>query len=1066
MILASAGSGKTFALTNRYLSLLAEGARPERIVALTFTRKAAGEFFDEILAKLARAAADPAAAGALAAQMGRPDDGIAPFLRLLRQMVDAMPQLRLGTLDGFFARIVRAFPLELGLTGDFEMLEEHGAMVERRRVLQRMFARTAGGADQAQKDFIEAFKQATFGRDEKRLAARLDAYLDRHHAIFLEAARAEAWGEAERIWPEGGRWGEAEPNPEGALRVLREWCETTDMAPGQRARWVGFAEAVAAWRPGSTLEKAMEYLLPRALEALDDLERGDATLMIERRDQAVTGAAAEALASIALSILAGELTRRLAMTRGIFEVLLRYEEFYHDAVRRGGKLTFADVQRLLEPQQWSSGEAPGGDDSARWTIDYRLDGQIDHWLFDEFQDTSYGQWNILRNLVDEVIQDPSGRRSFFAVGDVKQAIYGWRGGDSRLFREIFNQYNAAASGTIGEEHLDQSRRSGPAVVDLVNQVFGAAGEIAALFPGEASRRWNSEWRHHTSAVPQRDGQAVLLQARDEAGRRELTRDLLLELRPVERGLTCAVLVLSNAEALEVAEYLRSEAKLPAIAESDEKVCVDHPAGAALAALVQAAAHPGDELAWQHVQMSPLAKILAEDSLVTREAVCTRLLTELAADGFARPLERWLRRLEAYLDPQDRFSRERSRQFAAAAQAFDGTGSRDPSEFLDFIARYELRSAEGGTEIRVMTVHKSKGLGFDLVILPALQGNTLNERRDGLAVRKSADRAIEWVLDFPPKPFWPADPVLAAYVEDAEAEACYEKISLLYVALTRAKRGLYLITEPIGRSKSANFPRLLAESLGPEAQPVRVGRLTLTGSWSVGNADWATALQEKPEPAVAVSSLSPVAGLLPVIRRTARRPSAEPSENVPLGPLFSLEAGGAADFGREVHAVLASVEWADPSERAHLAASWIEQGPALHLPRSEMAASEAAAVLTAPGLAVIWEKPQGSFELWRERAFEAILGETWVTGMFDRVVVHRDSAGLPVRAVIYDFKTDRVANEEEVVAALARHEPQLNWYRQAVQALTGLPDAAIAAEIVFTRLRERRSIASAGAPAKF
>ena len=60
MILASAGSGKTYQLTNRFVKLLARGAPPERIVALTFTRKAAGEFFDEILTKLAAAAAEPA----------------------------------------------------------------------------------------------------------------------------------------------------------------------------------------------------------------------------------------------------------------------------------------------------------------------------------------------------------------------------------------------------------------------------------------------------------------------------------------------------------------------------------------------------------------------------------------------------------------------------------------------------------------------------------------------------------------------------------------------------------------------------------------------------------------------------------------------------------------------------------------------------------------------------------------------------------------------------------------------------------------------------------------------
>src|SRR4051812_44156263 len=156
MILASAGSGKTYALTSRFVELLARGAAPERIVALTFTRRAAGEFFDEILNKLARAASDPAAASQLARDIGAPQMAEPDFLQMLRRVVDAMPRLQLGTLDGFFARIARVFPFELGLTGEFEILEDYAARLERQRVLQRMFART-GDLDEAQKDFIEAF---------------------------------------------------------------------------------------------------------------------------------------------------------------------------------------------------------------------------------------------------------------------------------------------------------------------------------------------------------------------------------------------------------------------------------------------------------------------------------------------------------------------------------------------------------------------------------------------------------------------------------------------------------------------------------------------------------------------------------------------------------------------------------------------------------------------------------------------------------------------------------------------------------------------------------------------
>src|SRR4051812_506768 len=194
MILASAGSGKTYQLTNRFIRLLAHDAKPERIAALTFTRKAAGEFFDEILKKLAHAAEDEATAKHLASEIGVPGMQAKDFLRLLRTVTDAMHRLNLGTLDSFFARVVRAFPLELGLGGDFEMLEAHAARLERRRVLQRMFAHTNNGT--ARQDFIEAFKRATFGTEEKRLGLRLDAFLDEHAEVYLAAPEAAHWGQA------------------------------------------------------------------------------------------------------------------------------------------------------------------------------------------------------------------------------------------------------------------------------------------------------------------------------------------------------------------------------------------------------------------------------------------------------------------------------------------------------------------------------------------------------------------------------------------------------------------------------------------------------------------------------------------------------------------------------------------------------------------------------------------------------------------------------------------------------------------------------------------------------
>jgi len=1044
MILASAGSGKTYALTGRYVRLLAEGAPPERIVALTFTRKAAGEFFDEILKKLADAAADSGRARRLAAEVGRPELGREQFLGLLRGVTDAMPRLRLGTLDSFFARIARSFPLELGLAGEFEILQEHAARLERRRVLRRMFAR-AGGPDDAQREFIEAFKRATFGREEKRLGAQLDAFLDAHQEIYLAAPEAAQWGDPARIWPEGNAWLEARPDAAQARRVLRNWLSVAAVGEKQRRRWEDFLAAIEVWAPGAGPPRELTYVLEKAEAAWDELRTGRATLEFDRKKQELDAPACAALADLVRLVIGGELARRLETTRGIHAVLRGYEQTYHALVRRAGRMTFSDVQRLLAPAAGApalSGE-PGED---RLFIDYRLDAEIDHWLLDEFQDTSFGQWSVLRNLIDEVVQDPAGVRSFFCVGDVKQAIYTWREGDPRLFREILGHYTAAAPGAIATRHLDESWRSGPPLIAMVNRIFGDAAALTDLFPGPMSAAWNAEWRDHVSAVGNRSGQAAWLLAADEAARRETVLQLLRELRPLERGLTCAVLMQTNRAAAELADYLRQAGGLAAVAESDLSVCTDNPLGAALLALVQAAAHPGDTLAWEHVRMTPLATVLAQAGVRTPEELTRRLLGQIHEGGFERMVAEWMAAVEPHLAREDGFSRERARQLVDAARLFDATGSREAAEFVAFMERHTVREPEGASVVRVMTIHKSKGLGFDVVLLPDLEGTRLDQARGGLAVHKAPDRSVEWVLDAPPKSVAENDPVLAAHLREAEAEAGYEALSLFYVALTRAKRGLYVITAPPGESTSRNYPRLLAATLGGGAGQtgaVPVGGLRLEGAWMEGDPGWYENLEPVTPPAQSRPPGRWEAGRPAMRRYQALRPSAREEGQAP-GRLFSLQSRAAADFGTVVHRLLAQVEWG-PVTKETLA------GKTVGAPADAVA--EVAAVLAAPELAAVWTRPgvAGAAEVWRERSFEMIWDEAWVTGTMDRVVIERAPDGGAVRATVYDFKTDGVRSGQ-AAAAVQKHDGQMRLYRQAVARLTGLPVSAVDGAVVFTRLR--------------
>ena len=654
------------------------------------------------------------------------------------------------------------------------------------------------------------------------------------------------------------------------------------------------------WSPGAPFPKPVKYLVENALEAWSAL----AEVMVDRKKSDLPPAATAALRDLVLGTIGAEFARRLEMTRGIFAILRGYEAVYDGTVRRLGRLTFADLQRLLLPAGAGGARLLSREeaDDARLFIDWRLDAQIDHWLLDEFQDTSFGQWSVLRNLIDEAVQDPTGTRSFFYVGDVKQAIYAWREGDSALFREIFNHYNAAAPGTIGEERLDSSYRSGASVIAMVNQVMGDGAALGRLFPAPAVARWTQEWKNHSTAVPDRAGYAELRLAEAEEGRFAETLRILQECEPLERGLEVAVLVRANDTATALADYLRREGGFPAVAESDLRVGIDNPLTCALLALLRTAAHPGDTAARALVRMTPIEGILQDLKLADTDGLTRRLLAEIAFAGgfrFEKTVEAWLRLIEPHLAPDDAFSRERGRQLANAGRLFDQAGGRDVAEFVAFADRYTVRDSDAAGAIRVMTVHKAKGLGFDLVILPDLEGQDLAKPRADLAVQKAPDRSVQWVLSLPARDLALSDPVLAAYIDEARAEACYENLCLLYVAMTRAKLATYVVTEPVGKSVSTNFPRLLQDTLGE--------------AWAAGDPQWFRAV------AYAAAPEDDGAGRLPILegspmpatpRRPARRPSAPHRGLINAAAAFAIESASGADFGSAVHALLAQVNGPD------------------------------------------------------------------------------------------------------------------------------------------------------------
>ena len=174
VIEASAGTGKTFSLVTRLLKLIFGGTEPERIVALTFSRAAAGEIFNSFIERLSDAAADDGAAAeesdriAAGRRLGKSD-----FVEMLRKVIARQHLSLIGTLDSFLMKIVRMLPLELGLEGEIAVLSDFRAPVEQSRLLDEMMALQS---DDAKLFYRDAFRLAFDGDMPTRETVRGTMY--------------------------------------------------------------------------------------------------------------------------------------------------------------------------------------------------------------------------------------------------------------------------------------------------------------------------------------------------------------------------------------------------------------------------------------------------------------------------------------------------------------------------------------------------------------------------------------------------------------------------------------------------------------------------------------------------------------------------------------------------------------------------------------------------------------------------------------------------------------------------------------------------------------------------
>lgn len=825
IIPASAGTGKTYRLTNKFIQLMHQGAKPESIVALTFTKKAAAEFFEEIQKKLANCATDANSAKLIAKDLGYHDLTQEKFLNLLRVFTDAMPRLELGTLDSFLYKIIIQIPFEIGIDNEFELMTDYEILKEREAVYRKVFENSGKSGE----EFLVAFKLATFGREDSGILRNLDDYINSLHNIYLYNPEPHYWGNELHIWPSGFNWKVLDKitlknKTKKLLQLIKENNDKDIIIK----KWRTYFDWVLINDSGNPVPSDLRTLHNNLLEAKDELNKGNASINVSRNKHYIEGEQADLFLEILSHIVGTQIKAQASRTRGLWKVLQSFEDEYQRTVRKRGRLTFSDLSYFLSSNH--SRESFGGLVADLIDkVEYRLDAKYEHWLLDEFQDTSREQWNAIKNLIDEAAQDPEAKRSVFIVGDIKQSIYAWRGGDTQLFREQRAKYRNLGAQRYKETNLNLSRRSSSPVIEMTNSIFGDIDEINTLFPA-ISNEW--EFQNHSTIHDKRLGYATWITPNTKEknkfeARLEIVSAIINEIDPIKKGIDIGVLVQTKKIGNEVTEYLREHTGIKITNDADIAIATDNPLSIALISIFRCAAHPSDDFSWTHLKMTPFWKKI-NDRFSNIEEFSQSVRSSVWRNQFAETVKSWISSLEIDLDD---FNLMRAEQFYTAACIYDRRGSRSIDDFIRFMESYKLSETGQTGSVQVMTIHKSKGLDFDAVILPEIEGNSFSSLRPGIKMKRNGNHETEWILNMPNKAYVELDDELSDFYSREAKSNTIEEICKFYVALTRARYANYLISDEINeKSRSKNFISLLSKTI--KTDDLNSGIL-----YELGQKDW-------------------------------------------------------------------------------------------------------------------------------------------------------------------------------------------------------------------------------------
>jgi ATP-dependent helicase/nuclease subunit A len=1099
LVTASAGSGKTYRLSTEILDLLARGAPPGSILASTFTRKAAGEILERVLLRLAEAALDPAKAHTLG--QDAQNEVLSDPVRcqaILHRLLGQMHQLNVSTLDSFFVRVVRSFFHTLGLPPTWNLADP---VIEAQLVDDTlghmMRALDASGGTGTLSRFFR-------GEHRRDIHAQLKDGVEELLQFARLAERTDAWGDREDFWeltlatPVLTLEQEA---LDARIEALVASIATLELPVTRKgtpdSRWLAaqrmMMERLATRQWGDLLSKG----IPAALEKDPGAPTYYGTAVDSPWIEVV--AAAQDLGRAAL---APGLAHRL---RAAGDLAAELHASYRETQARMGVLRFEDVTLRLGDPSLSMDASE---------IHYRLDQQIQHVLLDEFQDTSEIQWAALEPLVGELLSGDEGLRAAVLVADPKQSIYGWR----KARPELVHQVGAAYA--LTRESLQTSWRSSPVILDRVHEIFSEipSNPVMMSLPdgAEVAAGWVKDFTAMKAAKTTLPGYVCAHRVPPTTGSARGVEPAVL--RAAARTLkaiheeapsrSMGVLLRQNRAVAQIITELKALG-VPVSGEGGAPLTDTAPV-LALLSLLRLADHPADRIARYHVIKTPARVLVPELTAVDDGAAARRVAAEirraLLAEGYGATMASWV----AALIP-DTDAREAARlgQLVELAHRWDEKSTLRPVDFVHHVMRTVVEDPSRAP-VRVMTIHKSKGLEFDIVALPDLYQSLNPRSRARLIPAWGETGRIEGVFPAITTELEPYFPEIASARVRAQQPDVRDSLSLLYVALTRPRQALHLfIPENGGGSKSA--ARLLAAALDITVAADTAAADTVTGETGEGAGGaldsgilkcwgeprWFEAGAEadspptttpppeaqarataeadsEPERAAGQVALDDEHGPLlrpasPETRRNLPRRSpsdAKGGEAVDLALRLHLGGAPARDRGTLVHAWCEVIDWLEdglPNDDL-LRTLARRHAPAMGQEDVEALVATFRIWMTAPEIGAAMSRgryhsahPGAALQVEAEYPFIHITDGVLQEGFIDRLVLVREGGaegGRVVAAEVLDFKTDRVVGKTPAATAEAladrteRYRAQIAAYCALVRERFGLSPRQVRGTLLF------------------